>query len=75
MLDKRCVVSGHGWGCLVCGLPADGASYVLCDDCHDHQRAPRFACRGYPGEDGRIAIQMLTTSFKHDMSKHPEPEA
>jgi hypothetical protein len=38
MLHKRAVIAGHGWGCFVCGLPPDGASYVLCDDRFDLQR-------------------------------------
>lgn len=32
----------------------------------------RFACRGYPGTDGRIAIEHLTGTFQHDRQWHPE---
>jgi hypothetical protein len=75
MLDRRCVIAGHGWGCLVCGLPSDGASAVLCDDCLTLYRADNawltIACRGYPGEDGRVAIAELPPEpFEHDMAKH-----
>jgi hypothetical protein len=75
MLDRRCVVPGHGWGCMVCGLPADGASAVLCDHCLErYQREPGallFACRGYPASDGRIPIAELPEDiFNHDAVKH-----
>jgi len=75
MLDRRCAVPGHGWGCVVCGLPADGASAVLCNECLDKWRADETrlttACRGWPGSDGRIAIADLPAGeFAHDMAKH-----
>lgn len=75
MLDRRCAVPGHGWGCVVCGLPPDGASAVLCDDClakwQDDESRLTIACRGYPGEDGRIAIAELPAGrFAHDMARH-----
>ena len=72
MIDRRAIFAGHGWGCVVCGLSPDGASYVLCDDCFDAKRPPIFACRGYPGIDGRVVIEILTAPFDHDMSKHTE---
>ena len=31
MLSRKAPVPGTGWGCVVCGLPNDGASYVCCD--------------------------------------------
>ena len=65
MVHKRAVVPGHGWGCVICNLPFDGASYVQCDDCFDLQREPVYACRGYPGKDGRIPITELTEPFDH----------
>jgi hypothetical protein len=71
MLDRRCAVPGHGWGCVVCGLPNDGASAVVCDPCLDRWRADNSilmtACRGYPATDGRIAIAELPEGvFDHD---------
>ena len=78
MLDKRCPTPGHGWGCVVCGLPSDGASAVLCDACFeafaDKKAALKFACRGYPATDGRIPLAELKGQHKHDMSKHPEEQ-
>jgi hypothetical protein len=75
MLERRCAVTGHGWGCYGCGLPPDGASAVLRDDCLAlFKRDPstlRLACRGYPGEDGRIWVDELPPEpFEHDMTKH-----
>ena len=77
-LNLRSPIPGHGWGCVVCGLPSDGASAVICDACCESHRegdvtkAIRFACRGYPGSEGRIPIGELTEFFGHDVSKHPE---
>ena len=69
-LSRRSAVPGHGWGCLVCDLPSDGAYAVLCDDCTSRwQEEPerlKTACRGYPSE-GRIAIKDLPEGhFDHD---------
>jgi hypothetical protein len=75
MLDLRGTVPGHGWGCLGCGLPSDGASAVLCDKCLTRYQADRslltIACRGYPGTDGRIPIAELEP-FEHDDAAHRE---
>jgi hypothetical protein len=75
MLDRRCAVPGHGWGCVVCHLPNDGAVAVLCDDCHElYRRRPEYlldACRGHPATEGRIAIEDLPPGpFAHDLTKH-----
>jgi len=72
MLEKRAPISGHGWGCVVCGLASDGASYVVCDSCFKNDAPVRFACRGYPKTDGRIPIEELIEHFDHDLTKHPE---
>jgi hypothetical protein len=71
MLPRRGPVPGAGWGCFKCGLPADGAVAVVCDDCLEHGREVRFACAGYAAEDGRIPVEQLPIEpFEHDMSKH-----
>ena len=74
MLPLRANNPGHGWGCVVCGLPADGATAVLCDPCGDayaHDEITlRFACAGYPGEDGRVPFTDLVVPFKHDLERH-----
>lgn len=70
MLPFKNEVPGHGWGCVVCHLPPDGASAVLCDRCADEYIAGRaklrFACRGYPAEDGRVAFDALAIRHEHD---------
>jgi hypothetical protein len=81
-IPYEAAVPNHGWGCVVCALPPNGASYVLCDECcgpvrlglpqFPHLREPRFACRGYPAKDGREPIETARTRrpWMHDMSKH-----
>jgi hypothetical protein len=77
MLPQRCVVPGHGWGCVVCDLPPDGALAVICEECEPIYRADetvlRFACRGYPASEGRVPIAELPADpFYHDPTKHVE---
>jgi len=60
----------------VCDLPSDGALAVICEACAATFRSVmdpplRFACRGYPGSDGRVPIDTLTGTHEHDRSKHP----
>lgn len=73
MLNFRTMIPGHGWGCFVCHLPSDGATAVLCDDCYERMERGeedviRFACRGYPGTEGRAPISEFTEPFDHDRS-------
>jgi hypothetical protein len=77
MLEHRGLVPGHGWGCLVCDLPNDGAVVVLCEACmgrYQRGEAPlRFFCRGYPASDGRAPFSELPPDlFDHDMTKHAD---
>ena len=70
MLPVKNVVRGHGWGCVACGLAMDGASAVICADClpgwQSNEKPLRFACRGYPAEDGRVSIEVLHEPHEHD---------
>ena len=71
---------GRGWGCVVCGLPAEGASAVVCDACikrtkgHDIERKLRFFM--VPDGDsyvtGRAPIAELDNqpAWEHDHAKH-----
>jgi hypothetical protein len=72
MLPVKGVIPGHGWGCVVCRLPFDGASAVVCGDCAEGlasgTKPLRFACRGYPATEGRVPIDDLTEPHKHDES-------
>jgi hypothetical protein len=73
MLSRRAPTPGKGWGCVVCGLPADGAVAVLCDDCVASGEGPRFVCTGYPATDGRTPIEETSDEpFDHDETKHAE---
>jgi hypothetical protein len=79
-LDRRAPIAGHGWGCMVCDLPPDGASAVLCGLCIRAYLAGeqelRFACRGYPASEGRIPIDDLPDGeFAHDQNKHADEAA
>ncbi len=71
MLHFKNQVPGHGWGCVVCGLPPDGAVAVLCDPCFDRLNAGeatlKFVCRGYPATEGRIPFPELTVPHDHNM--------
>ncbi len=72
MLSQRAPVPGTGWGCVQCGLPNDGASYVCCDQCLEDSREPTHACKGYLSKGERIPVEDLDpTPFEHDMSRHP----
>jgi hypothetical protein len=74
-LHQRAPSPHTGWGCLVCGLPADGALAVVCDKCIHSDFKLRFAIRGYPRYGLRIPIEDLDPErFDHDASKHPERE-
>jgi hypothetical protein len=73
--------TGHGWGCLQCGLPCTGAMAVICEGCAAHYPPAeqwhleldlRFACRGYPASEGRIRFEDLRGEHVHIPSKHPD---
>lgn len=69
-LHKLAPIPGRGWGCFQCGLPQNGAVAVVCDGCLEKDL--RYACRGYPGQDGRVPIDQLQGDFRHDLARHPE---
>lgn len=70
MLPKRAPHPGTGWGCLVCGLPNDGAVAVVCDACLEAKREITEVCSGFPAENRRAHVKSLIEAFDHDMSKH-----
>lgn len=70
-LDRPARVSGTGWGCAVCGLPADGAVAVVCDDCLVAGREIRFVVYGYADRKQRMAVADLPAGdFNHDVRFH-----
>lgn len=76
MLRQKSPIPGRGWGCFCCDLPADGGVAVVCDACCGDGGGVlgklRWACAGYPREDGRVPYSELTGTHEHDMSRHPE---
>ncbi len=75
-LNKKCSVPGTGWGCVVCGIKADGAMAVICDACCDSVAdvlgALRFVIRGYPSNQGREPIGAVSGTHEHNMGYHKE---
>ncbi len=79
MLDRRAPVAGTGWGCIVCGLPFDGAIAVICGECVQAvatgKTTPKNVCWGFPGDRARFAYADLPPGeFAHDEAKHEEDE-
>ncbi len=69
-LEQKAPVPGTGWGCCVCGLPADGAVAVLCDACIAAKRPPVLAFAGYPSLKQFVAVADLVGEHKHDLGRH-----
>lgn len=73
---------GDGWGCFLCGLPAKGASAVVCDRCAELMRLDKAEVRwimtGVTQKTGRLGVGAFPhVAHDHDMSRHPgfvEPE-
>ncbi|WP_373525075.1 hypothetical protein [Nostoc sp.] len=69
MLQKKAPVPGTGWGCLVCGVPSDGAVAVVCNDCLARlDKQPdviKEIIYGYPTEKKRYSLAVLTEFFDH----------
>jgi hypothetical protein len=81
IVHARSIEPGKGWGCPVCGLSQDGALAVICEVCESRygtqgqvETALRFACRGWPGTDGRLHIEDLRGEHVHRRWRHPEVE-
>ena len=74
-LDVLSPTPGFGWGCMVCGLPPNGAVAVVCDRCMETQAEITDVCHGYPAEGLRTARAACTEPFQHDQAKHDRWEA
>jgi hypothetical protein len=76
-LDIVAPVPGTGWGCVVCGLPQDGAVAVLCDECFGNGLDKvKYVCKGFLGDGERIALLNYEHKpFGHDEAKHGALEA
>ncbi len=73
MLSRRAPQPGTGWGCVQCGLPADGATAAVCDSCLDRRRKIILCIDGRPLQKQRIALDRFPDEpFDHDPAGHPE---
>lgn len=70
MLPKKSLVPGTGWGCVICHLPCDGASVVVCDACLETQRPFQEYIYDDAGKKLRRPIEELTEPFTHDDGLH-----
>ncbi|WP_138500945.1 hypothetical protein [Nostoc sp. PA-18-2419] len=74
MLPKKAPVLGTGWGCLVCGLPSDGAVAVACDDClalmDTQPDVIKEVIYGYASDKKRYSIAGLAEDFNHKNIPH-----
>ena len=74
-LDYK-VKSESGWGCIVCGVPAEGAVAIVCDPCFEKysdtiEDEIRFLM---DGRERRIPVPPIEGRIphEHDLSRHPE---
>ncbi|MBG1268269.1 hypothetical protein [Nostoc sp. WHI] len=69
MLQKKAPVPGTGWGCVVCGVPSDGAVAVVCNDCLARLEIQPDVIKevvyGYATEKKRYSLAALTEFFDH----------
>ena len=72
------VVSESGWGCVACGLSAEGAVAIVCDTCIEKysdkiEESIRFLM---DGREWRIPVPSVEwrVFHEHDLSRHPELE-
>lgn len=56
MLPFRAPQPGTGWGCVVCGLPSDGAIALVCDACLEADAPIRDCCEGYTTSGQRASV-------------------
>lgn len=75
-LNKKSPIPGRGWGCFQCNQAPDGAVAVVCRTCEKKlasgEAELKYACRGYPGVDGRVPISELKGIHEHNIRLHPE---
>lgn len=75
-LNYRAPIPGTGWGCQVCGLPNDGALAVVCEECLEQDREPRFAAKGDEFSKDRAPISELeSVVFEHNQEAHERDRA
>jgi hypothetical protein len=80
MLTFRAPAGYVGWGCLVCRLPSEGASAVVCDACMEQYRNVDLRERLKWIQGGHYAADRIRVPLEgfarvphdHDLNKHPE---
>ncbi len=66
---------GKGWGCVVCGLPTDGAIAVVCDDCRESAAPILDVCSGYAADPGRAeAASLRDKPWAHRRERHGDED-
>lgn len=70
-LHRPAPVPGTGWGCVVCGLPSDGALVAVCDACLESKAPYRYAIYGMVADKGRILFGELADGYiDHNYDAH-----
>ncbi|RCJ34623.1 hypothetical protein A6769_22095 [Nostoc punctiforme NIES-2108] len=73
-LHKKALVAGTGWECFICGIPANGAIAVVCDDClaqlEEGKEVLKQAVYGDVLDKQRCDIAQLTEDFDHKNIPH-----
>lgn len=70
MLPKKAPEPGTGWGCVVCGLSADGAVAVVCDRCLESKKPIQSAIKGFAKSGQRVPVTSLVGEHKHNEQLH-----
>ena len=72
-LNKRSPYGG-GWGCFQCGLPAEGAIAVMCDECIATEAPIREVVAGMVSQGQRVPYGAIDEweDFQHDLKLHSE---
>jgi hypothetical protein len=74
MLPYKAPAPGSGWGCVVCHLPPDGASAIVCDQCLRNKVPLKDVIVGQATEGKRAPIDSVNSGLvhEHDELYHPE---
>jgi hypothetical protein len=57
-----------GWGCFICDLEPDGALSIVCNECHEKNKFPRYIFAGAPFVKPYEKIDL--TTFKQIPHRH-----
>lgn len=73
LLNKLAPVSGQGWGCILCGLPCNGAVAVICNQCLESISEIKYVCAGSATDPRRVPVSELPAGeFNHNPACHPQ---